>query len=75
MLTVKKTMNLSGESVVNEKRVIYLNAAISEDNNSNSNISQHIEDQQLYLQNKDECRKDIDEFTKQVREIEDTMNN
>lgn len=75
MLRVSKTTTVTGESTIDDKRVIYMNATISEESNGSANISQHVENRKLYSENKEECRKDIDEFTKQVRDAEDELIN
>ncbi|MBO0413235.1 hypothetical protein JZO81_19440 [Enterococcus hulanensis] len=73
MLETKQSISLTGESVVEGQRVIYMNANISEDQEGSASISQQISSRQLYNEHKDECRKDIDAFTKKVREIEDSL--
>ncbi|MGM0214976.1 hypothetical protein [Enterococcus sp. AZ109] len=71
MLKISKS--ISGESMIDEQRVVYMSATLSADQEGPASISQQINNRQLYNENKEECRSDIDEFTKQVREIEDSM--
>lgn len=75
MLQAKKSTTLSGESIIDGQRVIYLSAGINEDGEVTTGVSQQITNQELYLSNKTECRKDIDDFTKKLREIEDDLTN
>lgn len=72
-LETKKSISITGESKFNGKQVIYLSANVTTDNAGNSNISQQIMDQELYKQNRVECRKDIDEFQAKVWAVEDDL--
>lgn len=72
-LETKKSISITGESKINGKQVIYLSANVTTDNAGNSNISQQIMDQELYKQNRVECRKDIDEFQAKVWAVEDDL--
>ena len=74
MLNTKKSITLTGQSKVNmngnEVTAVQLSANISE--SGTSNINTVIVNQDAYDANKADCRADIDEFTAEVREIEDT---
>nr|DAH06010.1 MAG TPA: hypothetical protein [Caudoviricetes sp.] len=74
MLNVKKSITLTGTVTVKdgeiEKQVVYLNANISKAG-GNDNISQTIQDRELYNANKAEIRKDVAAFTEQVYAIQD----
>ncbi|MEC5340375.1 hypothetical protein NGC82_13735 [Enterococcus casseliflavus] len=72
-LETKKSISITGESKINGKQVIYLSANVTTDNAGNSNISQQIMNQELYKQNRVECRKDIDEFQAKVWAVEDDL--
>lgn len=72
-LETKKSISITGESKINGKQVIYLSANVTTDNAGNSNISQQIMDQELYKQNRVECRKDIDDFQAKVWAVEDDL--
>lgn len=74
-LETKKSISITGESKINGKQVIYLSANVTTNNAGNSNISQQIMDQELYKQNRVECRKDIDTFQDQVWGVEDGLLN
>ncbi|EOH94852.1 hypothetical protein [Enterococcus pallens] len=73
MLKISKS--ITGESMIGEERVIYMNATVSEDHEGPASISQQINNRQLYNENKEECRRDIDDFPKLVRETEDSLIN
>lgn len=69
MLKTNKSVSLSGNSVINDQNAVYFRADINTD--GESQIRQSIQDQALYDANKEECRKDFQDFTKEVYEIED----
>ena len=74
MLNLNKSNTLTGTVTVKdgeiEKQVVYLNANISKAG-GNDNISQTIQDRELYNVNKAEIRKDVAAFTDQVYAIQD----
>lgn len=74
MLNVKKSITLTGTVTVKdgemEKQVVYLNANISKAG-GNDNVSQTIQDRELYNANKEEIRRDVAAFTDQVYAIQD----
>ena len=72
MLKTSKTINLSGNSIINDKQVVYMQANISTDGGTTSHSSS-IQDKALYEANKTECRQDMAAFDAMVYEIEDTM--
>lgn len=43
-LEVTKSVNLSGQSIIDEKTVVYLSASVSTESVGNTNISQTIQD-------------------------------
>ena len=59
------SVKVDGEDV----QVVSMNATINE--TGYSSTSTNIINQQIYDQHKESCRTDIDEFTAQVRKIED----
>lgn len=58
MLKTSKTINLSGNSMINDKPVVYMQANVSTDGGTTSHSSS-IQDKVLYEANKVECRKDM----------------
>ncbi|MBS7181521.1 hypothetical protein [Enterococcus gallinarum] len=74
-LNTKKSISITGESKINGQQVIYLNANVTTDSAGNTSINQSITDQNLYRQNRVECRKDIDDFQAKVWAIEDDLLN
>lgn len=74
-LGVKKAISITGDSRINGQRVIYFSATVTTDSAGNTNINQQIENQDLYRQNRVECRKDVDEFQEKVWAIEDNLLN
>lgn len=64
MLRTTKTINLTGQSMITvdnvENVVVYMNATA--DQSGTSNISKNIQNKELYLSNKEQCRKDMNEF-------------
>ena len=74
-LVTEKKISITGDSKINGQRVIYFSATVTTDSAGNTNINQSIENQTLYRQNRDECRKDIDDFQNKVWAIEDNLLN
>lgn len=74
-LVTEKKISITGDSKINGQRVIYFSATVTTDSAGNTNINQSIENQTLYRQNRDECRKDIDDFQNKVWAIEDDLLN
>ncbi|MDD3747302.1 MAG: hypothetical protein PHD70_12630 [Anaerostipes sp.] len=76
MLTTKKSTSLTGTISISEdgvsKQVVYLNAKISQDKDSD-NINQTIQDKELYKANKAEIRKDISAFTEEFYQAQDAI--
>ncbi len=72
MLKIDKSITISGKSMIGEKPIVYMNANISTDGNSNANINASIADESLYSANKEECRKDITEFQNEVYKVQDS---
>ncbi|MBW9323964.1 hypothetical protein FG877_10485 [Enterococcus casseliflavus] len=72
---VEKSISILGESRINGQQAIYLNANVTTDSAGTTNISQPITDQNLYRQNRVECRKDVDDFQEKVWIIEDDLLN
>lgn len=72
MLDIKKTINLVGQSIVEDTVVVYMNASISK---GGTNTNKTINSPELYSANKKEIRQDISDFENKVYEIEDSFNN
>ena len=72
-LEVTKSVNLSGQSIIDEKTVVYLSASVSTESMGNTNISQTIQDSKKYRENRTQCRKDIQAFQDKVYEVEDQL--
>lgn len=71
MLKTNKTTTLTGNTFVDDEQVVYYRADINPD--GESQIRQSIQNQELYDENKKECRKDFADFTAKVYEIEDLV--
>lgn len=74
-LNINKAISITGESQINGRQVVFLSASVTTDSAGNTNINQSITDQNLYRQNRAECRKDIDEFQEKVWTVEDELLN
>lgn len=72
-LKTTKSVALTGSSEIEGQQVIYLSANVTTDTAGNTNISQNIQNQELYRANRVECRKDIEDFQERVWSIEDGM--
>lgn len=63
----------TGTVKVGDYIVAQANAQISSDHRTNSRYSESINDYKLYIENKEECRRQLDEFKAKVREREDVL--
>ena len=73
MLNTNKTINISGNSVIDGQVVVYMNASLSTDGSTNENINKNINNQTLYEANKVEVRKDMRDFEDLVYEEQDKL--
>ncbi len=73
MIKINKNITLNGQSIIEDKQIVYMNANISTDGNSNASINTTIMDQNLYELNKEECRKDITAFQSEVYRVQDSI--
>ena len=73
MLNTNKTINISGNSVIDGQVVVYMNASLSTDGSTNENINKNINNQTLYEANKGEVRKDMRDFEDLVYEEQDKL--
>ncbi|WP_286149561.1 MULTISPECIES: hypothetical protein [Bacillota] len=74
MLKINKTININGTSEIDGQVVVYMNASISTDGNTNANINKNITNQDLYNANKVSVRADMSAFEEEVYKIEDELN-
>ncbi|MGH1707749.1 hypothetical protein [Enterococcus gallinarum] len=72
-LETKKSISITGESKINGQSVIYLSANVTTDSAGNTSINQTINNQDLYRQNRVECRKDVEDFQDKVWTVEDDL--
>lgn len=72
VLSTKKSITLTGNSTIDGQQVVYLSATIPSETGV-GNISQSIQNAELYDANKSAVRRDIAEFTEKVYEIEDAF--
>lgn len=70
MLKTTKSITLNGQSMIGDVQVVNLSATIP-DNTGVGNISQYVQNTELYDANKAAVRKDIRDFQDMVYEIED----
>lgn len=69
MLQGTKSVSMNYNSLIVGKPVVYMATQIPESGSASTSIV--VQDQELYEANKEECRKDIEEFNKLVYAIED----
>jgi hypothetical protein len=72
MLVTNKTVNLTGQSKINEQQVVYMSASVAQGATAPSIVTT-ITDKELYTANKSECRADIAEFTNMFYDIQDEI--
>lgn len=62
MLKTGRTITINGNSMIDDKIVVYMNATLNTDGSSNENINKNIQNQELYASNKEAVRKDMRDF-------------
>ncbi|WP_278682863.1 hypothetical protein [Paraclostridium bifermentans] len=73
MLKINKTINISGTSSIDGQIVVYMNANLSTDGNTNESIGKNIENQTLYDDNKSAIRQEMKEFEELVYAEQDSI--
>lgn len=73
MLNTNKTINISGNSMIDGQSVVYMSASLSTDGNTNECINKNIQNQALYDSNKELVRKDMRDFEDLVYEEQDKL--
>ena len=73
MLKINKTININGTSEIDGQTVVYMNASISTDGNTNVNINKNITNQELYNAHKSTVRADMASFEEEVYKVEDEL--
>ena len=68
MLKTMKNITLTGNSMIDDQQVVYMNASISTEG-ERTNSSSAIQNRELYNANKAQCRADIAAFDQMVYEI------
>lgn len=67
MLSITKTTNLSGTSVINGQSVMTMYASVPE--NGSLTISQTVTNKELYLANQTQCDNDYENFKLEVNKL------
>lgn len=62
MLNTNKIITINGNSMMDDKIVVYMNATLNTDGSSNETINKNIQNQELYASNKEAVRKDMRDF-------------
>lgn len=73
MLTTKKVITFTGESIVEGTQVAFMSATLTDDDTSTANISKTIINQDLYNANRVAVRKDFTDFDDKVFKEEDRL--
>ncbi|WP_238906627.1 hypothetical protein [Clostridium sp. YIM B02506] len=73
MLKTNKNITVTGESIVNNVQVVYMQATIKTDGTNNASISKNITNQELYNKNRTEVRSDMEAFEEEVYKVEDEL--
>ena len=73
-LVVRQSVNLSGESMINDQTIASFSAQIPQ-SSGGTNVNINIVNQQLYDDNRNQVRADEAEFQAKVYEIEDGIYN
>ena len=72
MLKTKAVLSINGESKIEDENVVYMTATINSDETGTS-ISKTIINKELYNANKDDVRKEMNEFENYVYNMEGVL--
>ena len=72
MLKTKSVLSINGESKIEDQNVVYMTATINSDETGTS-ISKTIINKELYNANKDDVRKEMNEFENYVYNMEGVL--
>lgn len=72
-LNIKESNSVVGELVIDDVRVLYLNANVISDGSEATTFGQSILDPDLYNANKAQCRAAVAEFQTYVYSVEDRV--
>lgn len=73
MLNMKKSVTLTGESVIDGKQAEGYSATINSENPEDMNLSSWQQDKALYKANRTQCRQDAAEFEDAAYALQDEM--
>ncbi|WP_040209897.1 hypothetical protein [Clostridium polynesiense] len=73
MLNLTKSIQITGQSVIDGQQVVYMTANITTEGNQPANVNKSVMNQEIYSRNLKECRSDIKDFEAQVYKIEDEI--
>lgn len=73
MLNLSKSINITGQSMINGTQVVFMSANITTEGGQAPTVNQSIMNLELYNANKEQCRKDIADFQTEVYKIQDSM--
>lgn len=73
MLTMTKSININGQSIVNNMIAMTYNATVECDNPKNVLINYYMSNQEAYKANRETCRADQKEFEEYVYALQDEL--
>lgn len=73
MLNMKKSVTLTGESVIDGKQAEGYSATINSENPEDMNLSSWQQDKALYKANRTQCRQDAADFEDAAYALQDEM--
>ena len=73
MLEIKKTININGQSVINNMVAMIYNATVERDDPKNVSINYYMSNQEVYKANRETCRADQKEFEEYVYALQDEL--
>ncbi|WP_461198563.1 hypothetical protein [Enterococcus sp. N249-2] len=72
MLKTNKSSRFSGQVMIEDQMVVYMTASIDEYQGVATSPSISIQDAELYQKNKNNCRDGIENYLKELWEMEDS---
>lgn len=71
MLKTNTSSNFTGQVMIQDKMAVYMTASIEADSQVASSPSISIQDPELYQKDKKTCREGIEQYLKELWELED----
>lgn len=71
MLQTTKSKTFTGQVMIEDEMAVYVSTTIEGDKGVSSSVSISVQNEKLYRENKEACRKGIEDYLQELWQIED----